>query len=187
MSAETPQVATLPATASSSSLNSRDGEEWPQPGEIVWVQTHETLPAWPAKVIDGSQVPTDMQMFGKVRKGKRAIYMYGSANYDVAKTKQMRPYSEHREEYGDKQSISDTMMVLFEKAVALADKEILLSPQERLQNLSNKPEGTYLGTTLPVSWLFGRLNVIITLRATAVARASQYLRRTDIHVRGGSA
>ena len=80
-------TASLAASTSVTSLNSaREGQEpeWPQHGEIVWVQTHATLPAWPSKVIEGTQLPSDMSMFGKVRKGKRAICQYASANYDVA-------------------------------------------------------------------------------------------------------
>ena len=94
MSVETPNSTELNSSVAGSSLNLSEAEEWPSTGEILWVQTHETLPAWPAKVIDGSQLPSDMQMFGKVRKGKRAVYMYASANYDVAKVKHLLPTGE---------------------------------------------------------------------------------------------
>ena len=122
-------------SASANNLNSAEEAsslEWPLACEVVWVRKHETLPYWPANVIDPERIPTEIQASGRLRRGKKVLYMYASAHYDTAKVSQLKPYQKHREEFGEKQDIPVGTKLLFDTALGLADKDCLLQPEQRL-------------------------------------------------------
>ena len=116
-------------------------------GEIVWVQTHPSFPFWPACVVDPHFLPPDTQSLATAalsraspRMRKQSVYMYASAHFDFALPSQMKDYVAERGVFANQEAVGSFAQLL-PQAVALADKELCLQPEERLSWVlqSNKP------------------------------------------------
>lgn len=91
-------------------------DSWePSYGDVVWVQTHSSLPFWPAYVFDPALLPPETLAMATAALAPRstirgpqsrkfALYMYISAHYDFATDSQMRPYTINAKEMADQAS-----------------------------------------------------------------------------------
>jgi hypothetical protein len=71
---------------------------------------------------------------------KQSVYMYASAHFDFALPSQMKDYLAERSVFANQDAV-DSFAQLLPQAVALADKELCLQPEERLSWVlqKNKP------------------------------------------------
>ena len=124
--------------------------EWsPVYGEIVWVQSHRSMPFWPAYVFDPSKLPSETVAMASAALGrgtgrssyvkKYALYMYASAHFDFAVASQMKDYLSNRDDMLN-QTVAPNFRQLYHQAIDIADKETALPAGGRVQWLVSTVE-----------------------------------------------
>lgn len=118
-------------------------------GSIVWVNTHASLPHWPACVIDPSLMPIEFQSLAasalglnarggsappspsNSRRRKVAVCMLGTFLYDFAYEHTLEDFISHRASHAQ-QILDPVNAAVFPAALALADSEAALPRSSRL-------------------------------------------------------
>jgi hypothetical protein len=112
----------------------------PAYGDIIWIQTHATLPFWPGYVFEPSQIPAANRSIADIalkrnKTGllpkKFAIYLYASGHFDFATADKMKDFETHFEEMNG-QTVKKDFVDLFKQAVTVGQAEIKLPKSERV-------------------------------------------------------
>ena len=104
-------------------------------GRIVWVQTSNMHPWWPCYVFNPTKISSDLKLkAARLINKNHVVYYYAEIDkFDFVTPDQMQDYAEKREEYGSIQKMSSRITSKFERALELADADLLLPPHERVK------------------------------------------------------
>ena len=68
-------------------------------GDIVWAQTDEHLPFWPAYILDPNNLPEELKKtYQHSSKKKTPVYFYGRNDYDIISHARMKDYQKHKDQ-----------------------------------------------------------------------------------------
>lgn len=88
----------VPYSPSNSSVSSSNQSSFII-GDIVWAQTDEQFPFWPAYLLDPNNLPEELKhTYQHSSKKKIPVYFYGRNDYDIVSTSRMKDYQKNKDQ-----------------------------------------------------------------------------------------